>query len=64
MQCYFLECRDLNLSVASIVACSGVVTWAAINASGSVIIDITAGLLSGVAFGLFNGFIPVINEDA
>ncbi|MEJ6120717.1 L-arabinose ABC transporter permease AraH [Vibrio sp. 2-Bac 85] len=54
---FCLACGDLDLSVASIVACSGVVTGVAINASGSVVIGITAGLLSGVAFGLFNGFI-------
>lgn len=54
---FCLACGDLDLSVASIVACSGVVTGVAINASGSVIIGITAGLLSGVAFGFFNGFI-------
>lgn len=54
---FCLACGELDLSVASIVACSGVVTGVAINASGSVVIGITAGLLSGVAFGLFNGFI-------
>lgn len=54
---FCLACGDLDLSVASIVACSGVVTAVAINATESVALGIGAGLLSGVAFGLFNGFI-------
>lgn len=54
---FCLACGDLDLSVASIVACSGVVTAVAINATESVTLGIGAGLLSGVAFGLFNGFI-------
>ncbi len=54
---FCLACGDLDLSVASIVACSGVVTAVAINSTESVTLGIGAGLLSGVAFGLFNGFI-------
>ncbi|UYI48961.1 L-arabinose ABC transporter permease AraH [Vibrio natriegens] len=52
---FCLACGDL--SVASIIACSGVVTAVAINATGSVVLGIGAGLLSGVAFGLLNGFV-------
>jgi len=54
---FCLACGDLDLSVASVVACAGVVTAVAINASGSVIVGVGAGLLSGVAFGLLNGFV-------
>lgn len=54
---FCLACGDLDLSVASIVACAGVVAAVAINSSGSIIIGIGAGLLSGTLFGLFNGFI-------
>ncbi len=54
---FCLACGDLDLSVASVIACSGVVTAVAINATGSVILGVGAGLLSGVAFGLLNGFV-------
>nr|MBJ6938306.1 L-arabinose ABC transporter permease AraH [Vibrio cholerae] len=54
---FCLACGDLDLSVASIIACSGVVTAVAINATSSVVLGVGAGLLSGVAFGLLNGFV-------
>jgi L-arabinose transport system permease protein len=54
---FCLACGDLDLSIASVIACSGVVTGVAINATGSVFIGVSAGLLSGVAFGVINGFI-------
>ncbi|MFV0574169.1 MAG: L-arabinose ABC transporter permease AraH [Vibrio sp.] len=54
---FCLACGDLDLSVASIVACAGVVTAVVINSTSSVFMGVAAGLLSGVAFGLFNGFI-------
>lgn len=54
---FCLACGDLDLSVASVVACAGVVTAVAINATGSVVLGVGAGLLSGVAFGLLNGFV-------
>ncbi len=54
---FCLACGDLDLSVASVIACSGVVTAVAINATGNVVLGIGAGLLSGVAFGLLNGFV-------
>lgn len=54
---FCLACGDLDLSVASVIACSGVVTAVAINATSSVVLGVGAGLLSGVAFGLLNGFV-------
>ena len=54
---FCLACGDLDLSIASIIACSGVVTAVAINATGSVVLGIGAGLFSGVAFGFLNGFV-------
>lgn len=54
---FCLACGELDLSVASVIACSGVVTAVAINATNSVVLGVGAGLLSGVAFGLLNGFI-------
>ncbi|MCE7627472.1 L-arabinose ABC transporter permease AraH, partial [Vibrio fluvialis] len=54
---FCLACGDLDLSVASVIACSGVVTAVAINATSSVVLGIGAGLLSGVLFGLLNGFV-------
>ncbi|MFM2481635.1 L-arabinose ABC transporter permease AraH [Celerinatantimonas sp. YJH-8] len=54
---FCLACGDLDLSVASVVACAGVVTAVAINMTESVTLGILAGLLSGVVFGLINGFV-------
>ncbi|MBF4337637.1 ABC transporter permease subunit, partial [Vibrio anguillarum] len=54
---FCLACGDLDLSIASVIACSGVVTAVAINATSSVVLGIGAGLLSGVLFGLLNGFV-------
>lgn len=54
---FCLACGELDLSVASVIACSGVVTAVAINSTNSVVLGVGAGLLSGVAFGLLNGFI-------
>ncbi|KKD00248.1 L-arabinose ABC transporter permease AraH [Photobacterium halotolerans] len=54
---FCLACGDLDLSVASVIACSGVVTAVAINTTGSVVLGVGAGLLSGVLFGLLNGFV-------
>ncbi|MDW6002534.1 L-arabinose ABC transporter permease AraH [Vibrio mangrovi] len=54
---FCLACGDLDLSIASVIACAGVVTAVAINATGSVTLGIIAGLLSGVFFGLINGFV-------
>lgn len=54
---FTLACGDLDLSVASVIACAGVVTAVAINMTESVVLGIGAGLLSGVFFGALNGFV-------
>lgn len=54
---FCLACGDLDLSVASVVACAGVVTAVAINLTESVTLGIIAGLLSGLVFGFINGFV-------
>lgn len=52
---FCLACGDLDLSVASVIACSGVVTAVLINVTGSVILGVVSGLISGAIFGLING---------
>lgn len=52
-----LASGDFDLSVASIIACSGVVCSVAINATGNIFIGAAAGILIGVLFGLLNGFV-------
>ncbi|AIA71082.1 L-arabinose transport system permease protein [Pectobacterium atrosepticum SCRI1043] len=54
---FCLASGDFDLSVASIIACSGVATAVVINISESLWIGVGAGLLLGVAFGLLNGFV-------
>ncbi|HEY9101825.1 L-arabinose ABC transporter permease AraH [Chitinimonas sp.] len=54
---FCLAAGDFDLSVASIVACSGVACATVINLSESVGLGILAGLGIGLAFGLANGFI-------
>lgn len=54
---FTLACGDLDLSVASVIACSGVVTAVTINMTESVTIGIGAGLASGLLFGALNGFV-------
>lgn len=54
---FCIACGDIDLSIASIIACSGVVTAVAINSTGSIILGVSAGLLSGTLFGLLNGFV-------
>lgn len=48
---------DIDLSVASVVACSGVTTAVAINYTESITLGIGAGLLMGASIGLLNGFV-------
>ncbi|MCP9223644.1 L-arabinose ABC transporter permease AraH [Erythrobacter sp. LQ02-29] len=50
-----LAMREVDLSVGSIVAFSGVLTAVAINATGSVLLGVLSGLAGGAAVGLFNG---------
>lgn len=54
---FCLAAGDFDLSVASIVACSGVACATVINLSESVGLGVLAGLGIGLAFGLANGFI-------
>ncbi|GKX51070.1 L-arabinose ABC transporter permease AraH [Budvicia aquatica] len=54
---FCLASGDFDLSVASIIACSGVTAAVVINHTESITLGIAAGLLLGVAFGLLNGFV-------
>lgn len=54
---FCIACGEIDLSIASVVACSGVVTAVVMNYTESVSIGVSAGLLSGVFFGLINGFV-------
>ncbi len=50
-----LAMREVDLSVGSTVALSGVLTATVIAATGSVALGVVAGLAGGTAVGLFNG---------
>ncbi|TPG14211.1 L-arabinose ABC transporter permease AraH [Sphingomonas koreensis] len=52
-----LALREVDLSVGSITALSGVLTAVVIGATGSVFIGVVAGLLAGAMVGLFNGMV-------
>ncbi|ABR73866.1 L-arabinose ABC transporter permease AraH [Actinobacillus succinogenes] len=54
---FCLAAGEIDLSVASVIACAGVVTAVAINMTQSVTVGILAGLGLGVAVGLINGFV-------
>lgn len=54
---FCLASGDFDLSVASIIACSGVTTAVVINQTESIMLGIAAGLLLGIVFGLLNGFV-------
>lgn len=54
---FCLASGDFDLSVASVIACAGVVCAVAINMTESLWIGVAAGLLLGVACGLINGFV-------
>ena len=60
---FCLACGDLDLSVGSVVACAGVVTAWAMNATDSITVGVAAGLLSGAFFGLVNGFFIAIMKN-
>ena len=60
---FCLACGDLDLSVGSVVACAGVVTAWAMNATDSIAIGVLAGLLSGAFFGVVNGFFIAIMKN-
>lgn len=52
-----LALREVDLSVGSTVALSGVVAATVIAASGSVALGVVAGLAAGLAVGVFNGVV-------
>lgn len=52
-----LASGDFDLSVASVIACAGVVTAVVINMTESLWLGVFAGLLIGVATGFINGFV-------
>jgi L-arabinose transport system permease protein len=54
---FCLASRDFDLSVGSTVAFSGMIAVMASNATGSIIIGLTAALLCGGAVGLVNGVV-------
>ena len=54
---FCLAAGEFDLSVGSIVACSGVTCAVAINATESVTLGILAGMAIGIFFGLVNGFV-------
>ncbi|WP_443091114.1 L-arabinose ABC transporter permease AraH [Basfia succiniciproducens] len=54
---FCLAAGEIDLSVASVIACAGVVTAVVINMTQSVTIGILAGLGLGIAVGLINGFV-------
>jgi len=54
---FCLAAGDFDLSVASVIACAGVVCAVVINMTESLWIGVIAGLLLGVACGFVNGFV-------
>lgn len=54
---FCLASGDFDLSVASVIACAGVVCAVVINLTDSLWFGVTAGLLLGVACGFINGFV-------
>jgi len=54
---FCLASGDFDLSVASVIACAGVVTAVVINMTESLWIGVFAGLMLGVLSGLVNGFV-------
>jgi len=54
---FCLAAGDFDLSVGSIVACSGVIAAVVINGTGSVVVGIAAGILAGGVVGFANGVI-------
>ena len=54
---FCLAAGDFDLSISSVVACSGVIAALVMNSTGSIAVGILAGLGCGAATGLTNGFI-------
>ena len=54
---FCLAAGEIDLSVASVIACAGVVTAVVLNATGNIFLGITAGLSLGAFIGFINGFV-------
>jgi len=54
---FTLAAGHFDLSIESLIACSGVLAAVVINATGSVMLGIGAGLLVGLLVGIFNGVV-------
>ncbi|MFQ1632958.1 L-arabinose ABC transporter permease AraH [Aeromonas veronii] len=54
---FCLASGEFDMSVGSVVACSGVACAVGINATESITVGILAGMLVGVLFGLINGIV-------
>ena len=54
---FCLASGDFDLSVASVIACAGVVTAVVINMTESLWLGVAAGLVLGMATGFINGFV-------
>ncbi|SUB34711.1 ribose transport system permease protein RbsC-1 [[Pasteurella] mairii] len=54
---FCLAAGEIDLSVASVIACAGVVTAVVLNSTQSIFLGITAGLSLGALIGLINGFV-------
>ncbi len=54
---FCLAAGDFDLSVGSVVACSGVVAAVVMNKTGSIALGVGAGLACGALVGLTNGFV-------
>ncbi|MFI5390115.1 MAG: L-arabinose ABC transporter permease AraH [Bacteriovoracales bacterium] len=54
---FTLAAGHFDLSIESLIACSGVLAAVVINSTGSVFLGITAGLLIGLIVGVFNGVV-------
>jgi len=60
ISCTMLFCLasgDFDLSVGSVVAMAGVLAAVVVNATGSVLLGITAALVAGAIIGFINGFV-------
>ncbi|PJG82316.1 L-arabinose ABC transporter permease AraH [Caviibacterium pharyngocola] len=54
---FCLAAGEIDLSVASVIACAGVVTAVVLNATQSIFLGVSAGLSLGALIGLLNGFV-------
>ncbi|MFY1027769.1 ABC transporter permease subunit [Actinobacillus seminis] len=54
---FCLAAGEIDLSVASVIACAGVVTAVVLNTTQSIFLGVRAGLSLGAFIGLINGFV-------